>query len=403
MQCSNDLRAKPDPEPPQSQIRKRKWEDLQPQIQLIERVYNVQVGSRLTEGEFEAKAFKKQSFHEGDLAIVQRSDRTYQYVMILDRMEGKYVYHDTKRSASKLISFFHAVKEEELPPTVPISFDEEDQISASVPETLNCQDGPRTLEADPFFQELTCTQPAGNKLVIDGKNFYPISSKIQGFATKRLASCGSTTDREILLLDPHNAPLLERHYQALMLEILDIQKRIGPLYPEQVLRLVMHHLRSRIFFVKADQQLRKVEKIFREALADAAVVKVRNNKFLGELIPAISLERYIAEGAGVCRHMSLAACYLLDRLTKEPLAKPILDGSVQHIRDNIPLGAHSWAVFIPRIKPQETPQRWILDGQFDVLVNFALPEGRARLSPYGDALNRMLGRTNPAAQLNGQT
>lgn len=396
MQCSNDLRSKPDLSRPQ----KRKREDLEPHIQRIQQLYHVQIGSRLVE--WDAASLKKLSFHEGDLAIVQRSDKSYQYVLILGQEKNSVLYFDSQRSYRKAAVFFYSVakKEEELPPTVPISCDEEAPLPSSLPETLNCPCGPRTLEADPFVYELSCAQPAGVKLVINGKNYYPISSKIQGFATKRLASCGSTTDREILLLDPLNSPLLDTHFKTLLSEILNIRERIGSLSPEQVLNLVKKHMKSRIFF--ADQPLRKVNEIFQKALADPSTAKFRHSKHPGELIPAIPLERYIAEGASVCRHMSLAACYLLDRLTKEPRESPILDGSVQHIRDNIPMGAHSWAVFIPRAMPYAAPQKWMLDGQFDVLENFAIPEGRARLGPYGDALKRMIERTQIAAQLNGQ-
>lgn len=97
MQCANHLRAKPDPEP--SQPPKRKREDLQPQIQRIQALYNVQVGSRLDD--FDANTLKKHSFHEGDLAIVQRSDKTYQYVMILEQQEDSVLYHDSRRTCRK--------------------------------------------------------------------------------------------------------------------------------------------------------------------------------------------------------------------------------------------------------------------------------------------------------------
>ena len=404
MQCPNVLRDGSPPPLPES--RKRKWDDLQSQLKVIEGLYNIKVGSSLTAAEFDSRALNviQHTFHKGDLAIVQRSDKSHQYVMILQQEGDRLRYHDAYRSYHKAACCFYAVNriEEELPATVPVTFDDEGQNSASFPDTLNCQVGPRTLEADNFFQELSCARPAGIRLSIGGNNFYPISSKTQGFATKRLASCGSIPRREILLLDPHNSPLLNGHFEALKLEVLEIQKRVGALYPDQVLRLVKLHLRSRIFHGSSDQQLRKVDKIFREALQDSTVVKVAHDKFPGEMIPAISIEKFIADGAGVCRHTSLAACYLLDRLTKEPFAKPLLEGSVQHIRDNIPLGGHSWAVFIPRAKPHEAPQRWLLDAQFDVLENFAIPEGRARLSPYGDALNRMIERTDHTAQLNGQ-
>lgn len=72
------------------------------------------------------------------------------------------------------------------------------------------------------------------------------------------------------------------------------------------------------------------------------------------------------------------------------------------MRDNILLGAHSWSVFVPKSKMQEPPQRWLVDAQFDVLENFALPEGRAKLGVYGDGLYRMIERTNNTATSNGQ-
>lgn len=150
--------------------RKRKLDDLRDKISHLESLYTVRIGTFIDEIEFQMKADTSTTFHEWDLALVKRTGGGYQYVIILFQQGEHVCYHDSLGSYQKKTqNFFGVVKpEEELAPTQPIDDLESSGPSASIPEALNCEEGPRTLESEPFIDDLSCAHPTPQKLVIGG-------------------------------------------------------------------------------------------------------------------------------------------------------------------------------------------------------------------------------------------
>ncbi len=357
-----------------------------------EKLYGICIGAFIDETQFNAKADQSgpKIFKEGDLAVVSRSKKRHQYVVVLKQNEKDIYFYDSAFIRTKEVQYFYKVlaAEEKLTPTQPLPSQDYEATSSLPPETLDHAMGTRSLNALQFVAYLNCNSSSGHKLNIQGINYYILSSKIRSFTTKPLASCGSSKYREILLLNPKNCPHLNKHFEKLKQKILDLQEDIGvPLTTRQLLNVVNRYTKEIIFFANKGPTIHKIDKIVQEALNDPSVEKFKHSEFTDVEIPAVSIERFVAKGVGVCRHTSLTVCYLLDRLSRELFESHLLGGIVQHRREDLPIGPHSWTTFVPKTKLHKPPQRWLIDAQFGIVENFAKQKGLARLGIYGDALD----------------
>lgn len=114
----------------------------------------------------------------------------------------------------------------------------------------------------------------------------------------------------------------------------------------------------------------------------------------------IPIDKFIESGLGVCRHHAMVASYFLDRLTKEPQGAPLLEGVVQHMRDNVAQGGgHVWVTYLSK---KEDRKRWHVDTLWKELADFSQPEGIERLQRlYGaEAIGNQILKTNGVVKQN---
>jgi hypothetical protein len=87
-----------------------------------------------------------------------------------------------------------------------------------------------------------------NILNVKGKGYVVISSKTRNFFEYPIASCGAK--REVILLDPANSHLLNKHF-AMILKL--IESNIDKIQRmEQTLQIVCRYVRKKIFAVACE-------------------------------------------------------------------------------------------------------------------------------------------------------
>lgn len=69
--------------------------------------------------------------------------------------------------------------------------------------------------------------------------------------------------------------------------------------------------------------------------------RVKTNKS-----PCISIEVFLKEEYGVCRHHSLVAAYFMDRLMTSKPELCAVTGKMQIMRSDVKGGAHAWLTFV---------------------------------------------------------
>jgi len=158
--------------------------------------------------------------------------------------------------------------------------------------------------------------------------------------------------REIIILDRDNSPILENSYQDL-LGILEKNTS-----EKELLLHVLLFVRETLF----DPSLCSMESV-------AALI---SSHYPGELEPEISLEFFLKNRIGVCRHSALTSAYFLHRLSKDGY----LEGTTFLIRDDIPGGRHAWTLFLSE------EGAWHLDTYWGFLENGKTREGFQHLSQY---------------------
>lgn len=344
------------------------------------------------------------NFFEGEVVLVKRTVGGMQYVMVLAQNQNQICFveesSDLKFKSSNF--FYHRREQREMISQEELAHDQQEADRL-------VKKGARSTRALQFIARLDCATDLGGTLKIEDKEYEVITGGTQGFSSKCLASCGSSPDREIILFDPENSPRLMEHYEKLQRKILSLKADIGlPLTNHQVLNIVMKNTID-IFkpdaasFSSAEQA---AEHFVRAAANDAGRKKATHPEHKEVEIPIFSLDEFIAAGKGSCRHRSMFVCIALDLLTHNPERKPVLNGIIQMMRDNLSMGclrgAHVWTTFIPQTVSGEVPQKWHLDAMFGMLENFALPQGRQALAMYGDAVGTEIKRTEAAAKLCGQ-
>lgn len=260
--------------------------------------------------------------------------------------------------------------------------------------------GDRTKQMFSFLDGISARTQDKGALIIQGSSYKILTGQITDF-NQPLVSMGSSPTREIIQFDPQKSPRINRHLAQIKLE-LD-KKRMGrELSTKEALVYIKDYIRKHIFPPGQDN-VDRVDAMCKQKLNEAGAVHVeyRESPFRrsSTKIPVIPLEEFVEKGVGVCRHHGLLTCYLMDQLTKGN--NPILNGTVQHMRDNIEDGAHVWTVFIPKRKDVHTSREmWHLDTLWNVLGDYQKPEVREVLKKlYSDnAIDNQIKRTSDAAQ-----
>ena len=387
------------------QFRQRELPEAPP----VFRSFTPKIGEQFELEQLESRADIKapKNFEVGETVIVARSSGKFEYVVITQIKNDEIFFSDASGPiGSKNIQGFYKAKhidENKKPVTDEKLSPEELFFEQFQAEDLGAE-GLRTRAGKQFVRNLKCCSNDGSIIRAGSKEYVTVSGNAQGFSSMRFASCGSST-REVILLDPKNSPALEAKYEILRQQLDTLARSQNvPLAPEQVLKHIMTFVRVNVFPSCRDHDLvENTDKLVNKARVDKKHELTENRDNPGLPIPLMPIDDFINAGLGVCRHHALVTAYLMDRLTKEPVGKPYLEGTIQHMRDNVPGGAHVWTTFIPRANPNQLPQKWHLDTLWGTVENFATPEGFASLKrSYGDAIDRQQNRTMGAAQINGQ-
>lgn len=198
--------------------------------------------------------------------------------------------------------------------------------------------GTRTLAMKELLQLFPNYNHEKKVLEIKGEEYIPLTGTTRDISKSPIASCGGNLDREVLLLDPKNSPLLDKHVHKLSQELIKLIE--GGQSEREVLKALHDYIRREIFpscksltiLEDTDAYLEKCKKNFSINLAETPIL-------------FIPLDEFIKAGntVGVCRHHALATVYILDKLAKKK--KPIIRGEACHVRSEVPGGAHVWAAF----------------------------------------------------------
>src|SRR3989304_1528339 len=210
----------------------------------------------------------------------------------------------------------------------------------------------RSVRSQVFFSD--CAEFKEGKLAVNGTVYEGVTSQTEDFSSRPVASMGSSTTREVILLDSKYSPVLNAKFAELK-EILTeqaLQKKTA-LTEEEVVQTVHTFVQTAIFnkspfavdqFIQDKQTSKDIEKIH--------IVPVE--------VTCISLDDFAKTGGGVCRHHALATAYLIHRLTIGP--KALLKGVVQQMRDNVDgvkgRGAHVWVSYVNHEKRMHIDTLW---------------------------------------------
>ncbi|KTD75615.1 hypothetical protein [Legionella waltersii] len=180
-----------------------------------------------------------------------------------------------------------------------------------IPSVMN-----RTVLAVDHHKDLII-EAHGRKWIHYQNQYYPIVSRDLRHFNQRVFSVGSSSSREILMLDPDSQPLKDAY--------TELRKKI------KVGASTLETL----------QEIAKVtQKLFPDIETTHADIFVQKSLKMGN--PFLSLSLFMQHGIGVCRQHALLNAYLMSRLVEDKL----LDGEVIHQRHTFPeQGAHVWNLF----------------------------------------------------------
>ncbi|MCI0382194.1 MAG: hypothetical protein L0207_03980 [Chlamydiae bacterium] len=182
----------------------------------------------------------------------------------------------------------------------------------------------------------------------NGKSYTTV---LEDFSSKKIACIGRfPLSREILLLNPDSS-VLNGVYSDF---ISGLKKNLTL---EELFTSLSLYLHSQIFDLKNCDE-KSLKRFFQNwysnpnrTIKDFTIAKDHS------YLPVLYLDEFILAKTGVCRHFTLTAAYLLDRMVKEGK----LSGKVDFTRGEIILlgkpSKHSWITFIS----DETSAIWRCD------------------------------------------
>lgn len=226
--------------------------------------------------------------------------------------------------------------------------------------------GMRTVRMKDAIQSLPNYDSTRNQLLVEGNQYTPLTGGSSNFSGMRVASCGSSTHREIILLDPENSPILMAKYARLK-ELLSDRKAEGEMTESDILEFVKNFVMINIFHGDPDT----LDSLLKEKEIKPTLIEGTT--------PFIPIDQFIDKGVGVCRHHSMVMAFLLDKLTKDPPDQPLLSGAVQYMRSNVEGGgAHAWVTYVNQ------NQKFHLDSLWNVFSEFSEVSERMKLAKeYG--------------------
>lgn len=238
--------------------------------------------------------------------------------------------------------------------------------------SIHLLDLDKASKTSPMMQELNADLfPDYDKekelFLHDGISFHVLKGSNSSHSLEPTACMGAApASREIILLDPHNSPLLNEKFEELLVLLQ------GSSSTEQTLQILCNFIRTKVF-TPSLSTAHHLELFIKEHSSPTTLTKN------GEPVPVIVLDEFIKAGIGVCRHQALVSAYFLDKLLNAipPLLPP---GKVHYIRDIITQGGHAWNFYVP----QNSLERWHVDPLWNIVKNSSCPQERELLNTsYG--------------------
>lgn len=203
------------------------------------------------------------------------------------------------------------------------------QPIVSQPDAIRQQSAPVVLQqSSGVISRTQVAKERNSDISQEGQDFfiqingqkYPMVSQTTRNFNQKIYSVGSTEGREYIELDP-NSKQLNELYANLRKEI---SKQNPPLSIIDMLKKIAEVTKS-LFEIRDEKRLHAF-------IQD----QLRSSN------PVVSLDSFITNRIGVCRHHTLLNAYFLSRLSQDQLIK----GEVIHHRQDIVGGAHTWNIFI---------------------------------------------------------
>jgi hypothetical protein len=248
------------------------------------------------------------------------------------------------------------------------------------------EDNLRTKMAHRFFED--CAHFHEGKIEVKGTIYEGISGEMEDFSSRPIASMGSSSTREVILLDPKQSRALHEKFDELVAVLTSASWEKGSsLSEEEIVDQVYQFVQERIF----NRSPYELESFIRRQKASAETTKLR----VGDVdVTCIPIDEFIKAGVGVCRHHALVTAYLLHRLTQG--SAPLLSGIVQHMRTSVDgsagSGAHVWATYVNASRRMHIDTLW---RQFVVNVEDKPAQGKLRTLYGSRAIDYELARTAP--------
>lgn len=197
----------------------------------------------------------------------------------------------------------------------------------------------------------------------DYKAFHVLTGKLENLSTKPVIYVGSyPLGREIIYFDPDDSPLLENYFASFISLIPENSTTL------EILSLLTDYIRNRVFCMEKCNEMQVNDFIYDWAQEKSRIVSdfaTTNKQFS---IPLISIEEFIQNKMGVCRHQAFVSVYFLDRL----ITSQILLGKAYLIRDLISSRyrkeGHAWSLFL-----DEQGNIWHIDPFWNVIRDLMDP------------------------------
>ena len=181
--------------------------------------------------------------------------------------------------------------------------------------------------------------------------------------------------RECIALDPNSSPLLDARYREL-LQIIDPQKPV-----DVNLESISTFVKEVVFQPERCDEKKVIQFLNQWMCARERVESDFTLSKENVYLPVMSIDQFLAVGAGVCRHLALVTAYFVDRLSKEGI---LPHGRVHLVRQDVALNegsfAHAWVLY------QHDQEAWLIDSVWEIVKNRNQPDDALFLEEtYGTA------------------
>lgn len=211
-----------------------------------------------------------------------------------------------------------------------------------------------------------------NTININENTHKVIDSSVNHFAFNHhqdlpLISCGSSSSREMIVLNFKESPLLRKKYREFEALLNNKQNRAKKLITPMQLLIFTNCFIPQAVFLKQKNNQQLVEDFIAKCSQQSDRMRVDTN-------PIIAIDEFIHARLGVCRHHALIAVFLMDRYLQLNPDKCSFKGKLQIMRSNVKSGAHSWVTLVTG-----NGQHYCLDTLNNVLGNLSDPTLQERI------------------------